>query len=104
ARHRPAVAVQRGAADLALDRARRLVSRRARPAGARPRRRRRLRAARRGGRWSLGFEVADLEAVRERLVAAGGEVGAAAAHPEGFRELGVEDPDGNRIRLFTWPH
>jgi catechol 2,3-dioxygenase-like lactoylglutathione lyase family enzyme len=53
------------------------------------------------GRWSLGFEVADLEAARRRLAAAGATV-AAAAHPEGFRELVVADPDGNKIRLFTW--
>lgn len=56
------------------------------------------------GRWSLGFEVADLEAVRERLAAADVEVGAPVVHPEGFRELVVDDPDGNRIRLFSWPH
>ncbi len=61
-------------------------------------------AAPASGRWSLGFEVADLEAARERLAASGSEVGFPAAHPEGFRELVVTDPDGNRIRLFTWPH
>jgi hypothetical protein len=25
-----------------------------------------------------------------------------APHPEGFRELVVQDPDGNTIRLFAW--
>ena len=55
------------------------------------------------GRWSLGFEVADLEQAGRRLAAAGMEGAAAATHPEGFRELVVTDPDGNRIRLFTWP-
>jgi hypothetical protein len=25
-------------------------------------------------------------------------------HPEGFRELITVDPDGNKIRLFSWPH
>ena len=54
------------------------------------------------GRWSLGFEVADLAAVRERLVRAGTDVAPPAAHPEGFRELVFTDPDGNRIRLFAW--
>ena len=53
------------------------------------------------GRWSLGFEVADLNAVGRRLEAAGATV-APTAHPEGFRELVVADPDGNKIRLFTW--
>ena len=55
------------------------------------------------GRWSLGFEVENLTAARERLAAAGVDVGNPAAHPEGFRELVVADPDGNRIRLFEWP-
>lgn len=56
------------------------------------------------GRWSLGFEVADLDAARERLVRSGMDVAPPATHPEGFRELLVTDPDGNRIRLFAWPH
>jgi len=54
-------------------------------------------------RWSMGFEVADLEIVRERLAAAGIDTGPPQIHAEGFRELVVSDPDGNRIRLFTWP-
>ena len=53
-------------------------------------------------RWSLGFEVEDLDAVHGRLAAAGADVAAPAIHPEGFRELVVTDPDGNRIRLFAW--
>jgi predicted enzyme related to lactoylglutathione lyase len=53
-------------------------------------------------RWSLAFEVADLEAVRERLVAAGSMSPEPTANPEGFREFVVTDPDGNRIRLFAW--
>ena len=56
------------------------------------------------GRWSLGFEVTDLEAMRARLATSGCDVGTPADHPEGFRELVVSDPDGNRIRLFIWPH
>lgn len=60
-------------------------------------------AALASGRWSLGFEIDDLEAARVRLVAAGTPVGAVAAHPEGFREFTVTDPDGNRIRVFAWP-
>lgn len=54
------------------------------------------------GRWSLGFEVEDLAAARERLVRSGVDVGTPATHPEGFRELIVADPDGNKIRLFAW--
>lgn len=53
-------------------------------------------------RWSLGFEVADVDETARRLAAAGTE-GAPRSHPEGFRELVVTDPDGNRLRLFTWP-
>jgi catechol 2,3-dioxygenase-like lactoylglutathione lyase family enzyme len=53
-------------------------------------------------RWSLGFEVVDVDAAGRRLAAAGAE-GTPQSHPEGFRELVVTDPDGNRIRLFTWP-
>jgi len=56
------------------------------------------------GRWSLGFEVVDLAAVAARLARAGVAHDPPAAHPEGFRELVVTDPDGNRIRLFAWPH
>jgi len=53
-------------------------------------------------RWSLGFEVVDLEVTRRALLAAGIESPPATANPEGFRELVVTDPDGNRIRLFAW--
>ncbi len=55
-------------------------------------------------RWSLAFEVEQLEAVRGRRAAAGQEPPAATANPEGVRECVVTDPDGNRIRLFTWNH
>ena len=53
-------------------------------------------------RWSLGFEVADLGAVHARLTEAGTDVIAPQDNPEGFRELTVTDPDGNRLRLFAW--
>jgi len=53
-------------------------------------------------RWSLGFEVTDLTAVRGRLAARGVAAPDPTANPEGFRELVVTDPDGNRIRLFAW--
>ena len=53
------------------------------------------------GRWSLGFEVTDLDAVHARL-AGSGSTATPAVHTEGFRELVVTDPDGNRVRLFAW--
>jgi predicted enzyme related to lactoylglutathione lyase len=55
-------------------------------------------------RWSLGFEVADLDAIHARLVEAGVDVTPPKVHAEGFREIVAADPDGNRLRLFTWPH
>ena len=55
------------------------------------------------GRWSLGFEVIDLEATHARLRAADADVLEPKNHPEGFRELVTDDPDGNRLRLFAWP-
>ena len=53
-------------------------------------------------RWSLVFELADLEATRERLMATGCAAPEPTANPEGFREFVVADPDGNRVRLFAW--
>ena len=55
------------------------------------------------GRVSLGFETSDLDAVAGRLAAAGAEVAPPREHAEGFRELVVRDPDGNVLRLFSWP-
>ena len=55
------------------------------------------------GRWSLGFEVTDLDAVRDRLARADPALPPPRVHPEGFRELVATDPDGNRIRIFSWP-
>ncbi|MCE9606999.1 MAG: VOC family protein [Planctomycetia bacterium] len=54
-------------------------------------------------RWSLGFEAADLEATRVRLLAAGISCPPADEHPEGYRELTIRDPDGNRVRFFEFP-
>lgn len=53
-------------------------------------------------RWSLGFEVIDLAIIQARLLASGLPAPSPFANPEGFRELVVTDPDGNRIRLFAW--
>jgi predicted enzyme related to lactoylglutathione lyase len=55
------------------------------------------------GRWSLGFEVVGLDAIHGRLVAAGADVALPRVHAEGFREVVTHDPDGNTIRLFSWP-
>jgi len=55
------------------------------------------------GRVSLGFETTDLDAVAGRLAAAGAEFTPPRRHAEGFRELVVRDPDGNVLRLFSWP-
>ena len=53
-------------------------------------------------RWSLGFEVDDLAACRNRLRAAGAEFHEPPPNPEGFSEIVTHDPDGNRLRLFAW--
>lgn len=55
------------------------------------------------GRWSLGFEVENLEVVARRLVEAGSLVTRPSRDPEGFKEIITSDPDGNTIRLFSWP-
>lgn len=55
------------------------------------------------GRWSLGFEVPDLDACRTLLAAAGAEIEEPPRGHEGFAEIVTHDPDGNRLRLFSWP-
>jgi predicted enzyme related to lactoylglutathione lyase len=54
-------------------------------------------------RWTLAFEVADLDVAEARLEGAGAEVGPRRLHPEGFTTIAATDPDGNRVRLFIWP-
>jgi predicted enzyme related to lactoylglutathione lyase len=54
-------------------------------------------------RWSLGFEVYDLEQVAARLESAGSGFSQPRRHAEGFQEIMTTDPDGNSIRLFAWP-
>jgi predicted enzyme related to lactoylglutathione lyase len=39
-----------------------------------------------------------------RLAAAGSLVSHPQRDKEGLRKAETADPDGNRIRLFTWPH
>jgi predicted enzyme related to lactoylglutathione lyase len=55
-------------------------------------------------RWSLGFEVQNLEMVAARLLDAGSPVTRPRSNAEGFQELITADPDGNTIRLFAWPN
>jgi predicted enzyme related to lactoylglutathione lyase len=54
-------------------------------------------------RISLAFEVTDLPAVVGRLKKAGSAVSHPASDPEGLRDADTSDPDGNRIRVFSWP-
>lgn len=54
-------------------------------------------------RQLLVFEVADLDATISRLQEAGAEPSERNQHSEGFWESTVNDPDGNRLRLFQWP-
>ncbi len=64
----------------------------ARPAAAEP-----------GPRGGRAVGVSDRVGARARRAAAGGPGPAPTAHAEGFRELSLTDPDGNRLRLFAWP-
>ena len=54
-------------------------------------------------RWSLGFEIDDLDGAVERLKRFGSKVSTPERDPEGFRAVVTYDPDGNTIRLFSWP-
>jgi predicted enzyme related to lactoylglutathione lyase len=54
-------------------------------------------------RWSLGFEVESLTEAVTRLQASGTEVERPRQSSEGFQEVLAHDPDGNLIRLFSWP-
>jgi predicted enzyme related to lactoylglutathione lyase len=55
-------------------------------------------------RISLAFEVSDVRQICARLVATGSQVTHPKRDPEGLREANTVDPDGNRVRLFCWPH
>jgi len=54
-------------------------------------------------RISLAFEVGDVQQIAARLRASGATVTHPQRDPEGLREAETSDPDGNRIRLFSWP-
>ena len=55
-------------------------------------------------RWSLGFEVDNLQLISQRLLAAGSPITRPRDSAEGFQEIITSDPDGNTIRLFAWPN
>ncbi len=54
-------------------------------------------------RISLAFEVSNVQEIVARMRVAGAPVSYPARDPEGLREAETADPDGNRIRLFSWP-
>ena len=54
-------------------------------------------------RISLAFEVKDVPQVCRRLKAVGSDVTHPERDLEGLREANTTDPDGNRVRLFSWP-
>ena len=54
-------------------------------------------------RISFAFEMHDLAPLLERLDRSTVVVKEAIDHPEELRELNLTDPDGNRIRIFSWP-
>jgi catechol 2,3-dioxygenase-like lactoylglutathione lyase family enzyme len=56
------------------------------------------------GRISLAFEVDDIPKVCGRLDEFGSPLLHPTHDPEGLREVNTTDPDGNRIRLFSWPN
>ena len=53
-------------------------------------------------RMSLAFEVANLTRTAARLRAAGAHLGEPHDNAEGLTDITTHDPDGNRIRLFSW--
>jgi len=54
-------------------------------------------------RISLAFEVTDVPALCTRLKVMGSPVTHPQRDQEGLREANTMDPDGNRVRLFSWP-
>lgn len=51
-------------------------------------------------RWSLALECDDLDTALRQVAPAGSRI---LRNAEGYLELLVHDPDGNRVRLFAWP-
>lgn len=55
------------------------------------------------GRITLAFEAADLAEAIERVKQSGAITTEPVTNPEGLTEVTTADPDGNRVRLFSWP-
>lgn len=53
-------------------------------------------------RWSLAFEVNNLPDVLRRMVSLGSRPTEPRVDTEGYAEFTVNDPDGNRVRVFQW--
>ncbi len=56
------------------------------------------------GRMSLAFEVEDVSKYCALLAETGSPIQHPRTNDEGLREITTNDPDGNRVRLFSWPH
>jgi hypothetical protein len=54
-------------------------------------------------KWETEADRIGPVALHARLAETDSDVTAPKLHAEGFRELVTADPDGNRIRLFSWP-
>jgi catechol 2,3-dioxygenase-like lactoylglutathione lyase family enzyme len=54
-------------------------------------------------RLTLALEATDLLATIGQLRGAGAEVSEVRHNSEGLAEVITHDPDGNRIRIFSWP-
>lgn len=54
-------------------------------------------------RISLAFEVSDVQVVAARIAALGSHVSVPEHSAEHLREVNTTDPDGNMIRIFSWP-
>ena len=54
-------------------------------------------------RYSLAIEVPNLEEAEARLRASGTHDDPPRYNPEGYDELVTVDPDGNTVRIFSWP-
>lgn len=54
-------------------------------------------------RWSLAFELEDLEPAAARLQSLDWPFERRPPNLEGLAQLKTSDPDGNVVRLFRWP-
>lgn len=54
-------------------------------------------------RVTLAFETTNIAEATRRLMATGTAVTPPMTNGEGITEVTATDPDGNRVRLFSWP-